>query len=68
MSILPCPTRARVFQACATTAANAKADIIPIGGAFEDQVLFMENQIAKLALGLDMSSNERFDTWHHDFS
>ena len=55
--MLPRSTRARLLKTYADAAANADAETILIGGACEDAVLFLENQIAKLDVDFEFFTN-----------
>ena len=54
---LPLRTRGRLLKAYADTAADTQADSILIGGACADQILFVENQISKLDIELEIYTN-----------
>ena len=57
LPMLPRRTRARLLEHYAKAAANADAETILIGGACEDAVLFLENQIAKLDVEFELVTN-----------
>ena len=57
LPMLPTRTRARLLEHYAKAAANADAETILIGGACEDAVLFLENQIAKLDVEFELVTN-----------
>ena len=54
---LPLRTRGRLLKAYVDTAADTQADSILIGGACADQILFVENQISKLDIELEIYTN-----------
>ena len=62
---LPRKTRERLLASYCSAAANTKPNTILIGLACSDAILFMENQIAKLDLDFDMSSNENLCVLAH---
>ena len=62
---LPRKTRERLLASYCSAAASTKPKTILIGLACCDAILFMENQIAKLDLDFDMSSNENLCVLAH---
>ena len=57
LPLLPRRVRARLLETYTNAAANTNAETVLIGGACDDAILFIENQVTKLDLDFELFTN-----------
>ena len=65
LSAIATRTRERLLKLYATTAASTEAENVFIGGAFEEAVVYMENQVKKWVMEFEVSSNGNLCLFTH---